>query len=72
MAWKDFASFSSSSIASARYESQQLVLEVTFLNGGVYQYYDVPSNVADAFERAESKGALLASTIKGHYRYSKV
>lgn len=72
MAWKDFSPFTSSNIASIRYEDEQSLLEVTFLNGSTYQYFDVPTHVADDFDRAESKGSFLASTIKGHYRYSKV
>ncbi|WP_371833210.1 KTSC domain-containing protein [Ferrovibrio sp.] len=72
MAWRDFPSFTSSNIASIRYDAEQSVLEIAFHNGGTYQYYDVPSHVAEDFERAESKGSFLASAIKGHYRYSKV
>lgn len=71
MAWRDFHSFTSSNIAFIRYDNEQSILEVRFHNGGTYQYYDVPSQVADDFERAESKGSFLASSIKGHYRYSK-
>ncbi|CRY56769.1 MULTISPECIES: KTSC domain-containing protein [Enterobacterales] len=72
MAWTNFPAFSSSNIASIRYEEQQRILEVTFLNGGTYHYYDVPNGVVEDMKRAESKGVYLASTIKGHYRYSKV
>tara|TARA_R110001592_G_scaffold141033_1_gene362289 strand:+ start:13913 stop:14131 length:219 start_codon:yes stop_codon:yes gene_type:complete len=72
MAWKDFSPFSSSNIASIRHEDEQAVLEIVFLNGSTYQYYDVPSHVAKDFERAESKGSFLASTIKGQYRYGKI
>lgn len=72
MAWKDFSPFSSSNIAAVRYEEEQSILEVIFLNGGTYQYYDVPIHVAEDFERADSKGSFLASAVKGNYRYSKV
>jgi hypothetical protein len=72
MAWHEFAPFSSSNIASIRYDDERAILEVVFLNGGTYQYYDVPSHVAQEFESAASKGTFLASTIKGHYRYSRV
>ncbi len=72
MAWRDFPPFLSSNIASIRYEEQQFILEVTFLNGSAYQYYDVPAQIAEDMIRAESKGSFLASDIKGHYRYSKV
>ena len=72
MAWTNFPPFTSSNIASIRYDNEQSVLEVIFLNGGTYQYYDVPSQVIEAFQGAESKGSFLASDIKGRYRYSKV
>lgn len=72
MAWTQFPPFSSSNIASIRYEEQQQILEVTFHNGGTYQYFDIPSHVAADFAKAESKGAYLAASIKGLYRYSKV
>lgn len=72
MPWKEFPAFTSSNLASIKYEDEQLVLEIVFQNGGTYQYYDVPSQVAEEFERADSKGSFLASRIKGHFRYSKV
>lgn len=72
MAWQQFPPFSSSNIQSIRYEDALLTLEVTFHNGGTYQYYDVPNHVAAAFQAAGSKGEFLASDIKGNYRYSKL
>jgi len=72
MAWHQYPQFTSSNIESIRYDEEQSLLEVTFLNGGTYQYFDVPSHVSQAFEQAESKGQFLAANIKGHYRYSKV
>lgn len=72
MAWQPYPYFESSNIASARYEDVAQILEVTFHNGGSYQYYDVPAQVAAGFGQAESKGSFLASAIKGNYRYAKV
>lgn len=72
MAWRDFSPFTSSNVAAIRYDPEQSVLEVEFHNGGCYQYYDVPEQVAQAFEQAESKGVFLAQSIKGHFRYSRV
>lgn len=72
MTWQVIPPFDSSNIASIRYEDAQSILEVTFHNGGTYQYYDVPTSVFEAFKDAASKGQFLASNIKGHYRYSKV
>ena len=72
MAWKEFAPFTSSNVSSIRYDAEQAILEVTFNSGGTYQYYNVPSQVADDFERADSKGSFLATNIKGSYQYSRV
>ncbi len=71
MAWKEFAPFTSSNVAAVRYDSEQLLLEVEFHNGGRYHYYEVPNAVANAFDQADSKGQFLAASIKGHYRYSR-
>lgn len=72
MAWQAYPYFESSNLASARYDNAELVLEVTFHNGGTYQYFGVPAHVAESFGQADSKGGFLASDIKGHYRYSKI
>jgi hypothetical protein len=72
MAWYQFPAFESSNIESIRYDGETSTLEVTFLNGGTYQYYEVPEHVAKDFEQQESKGKFLASSIKGHYSYGKI
>lgn len=63
---------SSSNVASVGYDEASNTLEIEFHNGTVYQYFDVPQNVAQALVSASSVGSYLASNIKGHYRYSKV
>lgn len=72
MAWQEFNPFTSSNLAAIRYDEDQLLLEVEFLNGGRYNYYEVPPQIAQAFDQAGSKGEFLAASIKGLYRYSKV
>ncbi len=72
MAWQNFQPFTSSNIASIRFDDEQRILEVAFHNGGTYEYYDVPPQVIEDFKIADSKGSFLAANIKGHYRYSKV
>lgn len=71
MAWEEFPHFSSSNIAGMRYDSDQMVLEVVFINGGTYHYYGVESHVIQEFKAADTKGGFLATRIKGRYRYSK-
>lgn len=65
-------SVSSSNIASVGYDVNSQTLEIEFLNGGVYQYFDVPQYVHEEFMNAGSHGQYLAQNIKGIYRFSKV
>ena len=62
----------SSTIAAIGYDIGSQTLEVEFLNGGLYQYFDVPEGIYTAFMAAPSKGSFLAETIKGIYRYARV
>ena len=63
---------SSSNIASIGYDDTTSTLEIEFLNGSVYYYYDVPHREYQSLMQAESHGKYLATNIKGKYRYSKV
>lgn len=62
----------SSNIESIGYDSNSQTLEIEFLNGSIYQYFDVPQHIFDELNSADSHGKYLAANIKGHYRYSKV
>lgn len=62
----------SSNIASIGYDADSQTLEIEFLNGGVYQYFDVPQHVHQELMNASSQGQYLAQNIKGAYRFSKV
>lgn len=65
-------SVTSSNIASIGYDANSQTLEVEFLNGDVYQYFDVPQHVHQELMNASSHGQYLAQNIKGIYSYSKV
>ena len=65
-------SVSSSNIASIGYDVNSLTLEIEFLNGGAYQYFDVPQHLYEGLMNASSHGQYLAQNIKGVYRYSKI
>ncbi|KAB2913290.1 MAG: DUF853 family protein [Bacteroidetes bacterium] len=65
----------SSTIASIGYDENSQTLEVSFLSGSSYQYFDVPKHVAEEFIENPpegSHGKYLSSNIKGTYRYTKV
>lgn len=59
----------SSNIEAVRVEVE---LFVKFKGGAVYNYHDVPYEVAKGFFDAESKGKYLNQHIKGVYAYKKL
>lgn len=64
---------SSSNIASIGYDLDNMILEVEFLSGAVYQYFDVPQSIYDGLMAADSHGKYFAAYIKkGGYRYVRV
>lgn len=63
---------SSSNIASIGYDQATQILEVEFLNGTVYQYFNVPLPVYEGVMGAGSHGTYLNAHIKNQYQYHKV
>jgi len=61
----------SSNIARFGYDETNLILTVEFINGGIYNYYDVPLMISEQMMTASSKGQFLARNIKGFYRYAR-
>ena len=66
----DRVQVSSSNILSIGYDPSTQVLEVEFISGAVYQYFNVPEAEFESFLNAESKGRYLNANIK-HYPYTK-
>ena len=62
----------SSNILSIGYDADSMTLEVEFKDGAVYQYFDVPGHVYEAFLNAASIGSYHAREIKGRFRYARV
>jgi hypothetical protein len=65
-------SVASSTVASVGYDAGSQTLEVEFLSGSVYQYYNVTEGTYDEFMRAASKGQFIHVYLKNAYPYSKV
>jgi hypothetical protein len=65
-------SVSSSNIVSVGYDAASETLEIEFMNGSVYQYYNVPQSVYDAFIAAPSRGQFFSYQIKHMFPYSRV
>jgi hypothetical protein len=62
----------SSTIARIGYEDSSQLLQVNFLNGNIYQYFDVPPAVFQELMASESKGSYLGKFIRGHFRYARM
>ena len=63
----------SSNIASIGYDVNTGTLEVEFVTGAVYQYYNVPRSVYMGLMNAASHGSYLARHVKdAGYRYREV
>ena len=62
----------SSNIAMVGYDEEQKILEITFRDGRVYHYLEVPPERALSLLRAESKGRFLNSDIKPAFGYRAV
>ena len=65
-------SVTSSNIASIGYDQKSETLEVEFLSGTIYQYFNVPENLYDRLMAEGSKGRFLNAYIKNAYPYSRV
>jgi hypothetical protein len=65
-------SFTSSNVASARYDDATKQLEVRFVGGGVYRYSGVPASRWAGLCAAPSKGGYLAAFIKDSYPYMQI
>src|SRR5215510_6556678 len=62
----------SSAIAKIGYSKRHHILEIEFVNGAVYRYFDVSLSVYRELMSAESKARFYDSNIKKHYRSALV
>lgn len=68
----DFTNVTSSNLRSIGFDVMNKTLQVNFLNGRKYQYFNVPENVYDSLMNASSKGIFLQSNIVGKYDYKEL
>lgn len=62
----------SSALLSVGYDERSRILEVEFVSGEIYRYFDVDKAEAEALLRAGSMGRYLNEEIKPRHRYSHV
>lgn len=48
------------------------VLEVQFLNGSIYQYYNVPFEIYRHLVSFTHPGTYLSRMVKGRYMYQRI
>lgn len=58
--------YKSSNIIKSKYIKEDMLLEITFNYGGVYQYSDVSYKDYIRFENDESQGKVFNKYIKNH------
>ena len=64
-------SVKSTNIISVGYDEKEKLLEVEFVNSGVYKYYNVPKEIYEQALNAPSIGKFIWTSIRGRYRFSK-
>lgn len=62
----------SSKIKTIGFNSNAMILRVTFLKDGVFEYYGVPERIVEEFLAAESQGIYFKRFIKDRYRYVRL
>lgn len=62
----------STAIADIEYDHGRERLIVTFVTGRIYEYVDVPVEVAASFQSAFSKGTFFNSYIRDRYDFREL
>ena len=62
----------STAIRGFHYQPESRELEVTFITGRRYVYFDVPQDVVEAFRSASSKGAFFNTQIRPYFDYREI
>lgn len=62
----------SSNLKFASYETEIKTLSVTFKNGTIYEYYDVPWDIFTKLRMTESQGKYFNGNISKVYKFKKI
>lgn len=62
----------SSHLQSYEYDPESQTLQVTFVNGDIYQYYNVPQTEYWNLAQSGGSGAYFHSKIRMGYNYQKI
>lgn len=59
-------------LAAFGYDALRRTLEVEFANGSVYEYQDVPRELADGLAAADSKGAFFVENVRRAFQGRRI
>jgi hypothetical protein len=62
----------STAVQAVAYRACERALDVTFVSGHTYRYFDVPAEVYDRFRVAESAGHFLHEEILDRYAFKRL
>jgi len=62
----------STSVVWADYDASARTLEIAFVSGGVYRYFDVSLAIFEQLRAAESKGRFVNEVVKKRHRYARL
>ena len=65
-------SVSSNRLEAVGYDEHLKLLQIQFVNGKTYEYYDVPKNIYVGLITASSANDYFIEYIKDVYRYSRI
>jgi lysyl-tRNA synthetase class 2 len=61
----------SEAIDEISYDANRSIMLVRFAHGGWYSYFDVPSEIYEAFVAADSHGRFFHGRIRDRYRFRR-
>ena len=62
----------STNIKKTEYDTESKKLLVTFNNGALYEYDEVPHQLYTQFRMTESQGKFFSTKISKNYKYKKI
>ena len=62
----------SSNLKGAKYDTESKKLLITFNNGSIYEYEDVPWEKFTKFRMSESQGKFFNQNISKTHKYKKI
>lgn len=62
----------STAISRFAYDPDAAALDVTFVSGRRYRYFEVPKPLADCFGAAPSKGRFFNALVRDRFRFAEL